>query len=599
MIFKIYISCLTILRYLRGDNIYSNPKVVIVGTGPAGLFAALPLTSHNMEDRPVNGEPGEYTHRMADPRFNTFPTMQTEGLPDIDVHFLEKGPRLERRVCMVEQGKNACYNCFPCSIMSGPAGAGGGSDGKVNYSLTVGGLADAYPDLSQKELETYIGAAWDIYRQLGMPDALPRDPEQVKRVIESAAQYGFDVTADPITHMGSTPFIGRRPMDLHSLASAPGLVGIYANLLLELNKYHRGADFSYRTEFANLKAVGNKATEAIDINGRSYPADAFILATGRSSELIPMANMYSVPLEISRMSVGFRVELPHAGMKPLTDLLYEFKAYYDFDDAERSLVFQRSREAMTRLEQELGHSHARVKEQWKILQDFEGMDSIQGRTFCMCPHGKVAIENYGKNIMLVNGFSYYGSAVEDSHGSVGTDNTNFAVVFPFYFPDNPKVVTWSPGQKWTNPHDWLNQIAYQAQEFHQGKVGMQTLDDIVHERPSERSRVESNPRIHPTINAYEPTDLRKEVPIPLVESVQLFLERLREYISAEYGINIPREDILVYGIEGKRTALRFRFGDVFDNVEAAGDMDKTRGILQASAAGLMAGNRVKQRLLSR
>ena len=63
--------------------------VVVVGAGPAGIFAALELS-------------------------------QNAGLK---VAILEKGPAIERRRCLAREGKG-CAHCRPCAILSGWGGAG-------------------------------------------------------------------------------------------------------------------------------------------------------------------------------------------------------------------------------------------------------------------------------------------------------------------------------------------------------------------------------------------------------------------------------------------------------------------------------------------
>ena len=79
--------------------------VVVVGAGPAGIFAALELSRRTSKKIAV----------------------------------LEKGPAIERRRCLAREGKG-CASCHPCAIMSGWGGAGAFSDGKLTLSPYSGGL---------------------------------------------------------------------------------------------------------------------------------------------------------------------------------------------------------------------------------------------------------------------------------------------------------------------------------------------------------------------------------------------------------------------------------------------------------------------------
>ena len=69
--------------------------VIIVGAGPAGIFAALELSRNNLR-----------------------------------VLMLEKGLDIDRRSCPMKV-KGKCIECQPCATVSGWGGAGAFSDGKL------------------------------------------------------------------------------------------------------------------------------------------------------------------------------------------------------------------------------------------------------------------------------------------------------------------------------------------------------------------------------------------------------------------------------------------------------------------------------------
>ena len=109
--------------------------VIIIGTGPAGIFAALELTKKHKALR---------------------------------IAMFEKGVALQQRTCPLQNGANHCTNCNPCSVVSGWGGAGAFSDGKLTLSPEVGGMLDRY--LSQEDFLALIKYVDDLFLRHGAPD---------------------------------------------------------------------------------------------------------------------------------------------------------------------------------------------------------------------------------------------------------------------------------------------------------------------------------------------------------------------------------------------------------------------------------------------
>ena len=101
--------------------------VIIVGTGPAGIFTALELTK--------NGN----NHQK--------------------ILMLDKGPDLDKRRCPASRGFG-CVNCDPCTLLQGWGGAGAFSDGKLDLSTEVGGWLTDY--ITKDKLAEYIGYVDDV-----------------------------------------------------------------------------------------------------------------------------------------------------------------------------------------------------------------------------------------------------------------------------------------------------------------------------------------------------------------------------------------------------------------------------------------------------
>src|SRR5512142_411538 len=87
----------------------SHYDVIVVGGGPAGIFAALELVRHN----------------------------------GLSVALVERGPDISKRSCPARK-TGVCAGCDPCGITCGWGGAGAFSDGKLTLSPDVGGWLDHF-----------------------------------------------------------------------------------------------------------------------------------------------------------------------------------------------------------------------------------------------------------------------------------------------------------------------------------------------------------------------------------------------------------------------------------------------------------------------
>src|SRR4030042_360721 len=108
-----------------------NYDVIIIGGGPAGIFAALELC-------------------------------QATGLK---VLLIEKGKDISGRRCPVRDTGGACIACRPCNLVCGLGGAGAFSDGKLVLSSEVGGhLGDYLGGESAARLIKYVD---ELYVKFG------------------------------------------------------------------------------------------------------------------------------------------------------------------------------------------------------------------------------------------------------------------------------------------------------------------------------------------------------------------------------------------------------------------------------------------------
>jgi uncharacterized FAD-dependent dehydrogenase len=267
--------------------------------------------------------------------------------------------------------------------------------------------------------------------------------------------------------------------------------------------------------------------------GKRYKADFVIAAPGRegSQWFMEEANRLGLGRADNPVDVGVRVEVPAEVMAEITATAYESK-----------LIF--------------------------YSKSFD--DKV--RTFCMCPYGEVVTEE-NEGVTTVNGHSYAGKQ---------TPNTNFALLVSTMF---------------TEPfHDPIAYGRYLARlaNLIGGGVICQRLGDLRTGRRSTRDRVERG-LVQPTLQQATPGDLSFVLPYRYLSSILEALDALDRFAPGTGS-----RHTLLYGVEVKfysaRPQLSRELETEVGNLFAVGDgAGVTRGLLQASASGVLAGRAVKRR----
>jgi uncharacterized FAD-dependent dehydrogenase len=453
--------------------------VVIVGAGPAGVFAAL-----------------ELSHQAG-----------------LRVAILDKGPDIDRRFCPAREPGGTCQNCKPCRILTGWGGAGAFSDGKLTLSPSVGGhLAEI---LGRDRAAALIEQVDQTYLQYGAPEPVyGRHNDEIESLEKRAAKSGMRFISVPIRHIGTEHCVTtmRRMRDT----------------LLE-----RGVTVRTRTPVSRI-LNRNGSVQGVETESRErIDAGAVIVAPGRegASWLKQVGHALGLSQSRNPVDLGVRVELPAVVLEPITKLVYESKFIY-------------------------------------YTRAFD--DNV--RTFCMCPYGEVSTEFAG-DVMTVNGHSF-----ADRH----TPNTNFALLV---------------SKRFTEPFD--DPIAYgksiaRLANLLSGGIMVQRLGDLETGRRSTHDRL-GRSVVEPTLSSATPGDLNLVLPYRYVTDI---LEML--HTMDEVAPGVASRHTLLYGVEVKFYSNRLHLsGDMETEVKglyACGDgAGVTRGLVQASASGLIAARAILQR----
>ncbi len=250
--------------------------VIIVGAGPAGIFAALELVSSKKQLR---------------------------------ILLLEKGKDIEKRVCPTKDEKVSCRICSVCGLLCGWGGAGAFSDGKLNLSKEIGGnLLKYVSDSYLQELITYTD---EIYQKYGAPSHVyGEDLDKINDLKTLAEKNGLMFVPSRIRHIGTD----RCPELLKKIKA-------------ELNSK---VDISFSRDvreilIENEKVIGVKTSE-----GDIIKSDFVILAPGREGSLWleEQARLIGLSLQRNPVDIGVRVEVPAKVFEPFTKVAYEPKMIF-------------------------------------------------------------------------------------------------------------------------------------------------------------------------------------------------------------------------------------------------------------------------------
>ncbi|MCL5109056.1 MAG: FAD-dependent oxidoreductase [Chloroflexi bacterium] len=453
--------------------------VILVGAGPAGIFAALELA-------------------------NT-------GLKTL---LLEKGPDLSARPRPGELQRSTPTDPRLRWQITGFGGAGAYSDGKLTLSTDVGGRLDTI--LGAESLRGLLRYVDDVYMRYGGTDRVYGLSAEVEEMRREAARAGLRLVPAPIKHLGTDRSF----------------------YILEAIREELGRTVEIRTGVAaeQLQLRDGRVVGVRTSTGEDLAAEYVVVAPGRegSQWLLDEARRLGLDIAQSPVDIGVRVEVPAPVLDKITSVVYESKL-----------------ELYTRV--------------------FD--DRI--RTFCMCPGGEVTMEHTGGEdaVITVNGHSY---------AERKTDNTNFALLISTTFTE-----------PFREPNAYGRYVARLANLLGGGVI-VQRLGDLLAGRRSTPERLHRG-LVTPTLRSAAPGDLSFVLPYRYLSDILEMLQAMDRLAPGIY-----ERHTLLYGVEVKFYSVRLRVSPQLEtdisNLFAAGDgAGVTRGLVQASASGVVAAREIIRR----
>lgn len=246
--------------------------VVIIGAGPAGLFAAYELITKNNK---------------------------------LKVALIDRGSKVSKRFCPMNKNKTDCKNCQPCRILSGYGGAGTFSDGKLNFIPKLG-KSDLFKYMSESEAYDLIQDTEDIFTKFHMDsDIYPSNMEEAEKIKKRVTIEGARLLLIKQKHLGSD----------HLPEYIVELCGYLENCGVELFENKDIADVISKDGYY----------EIVDNKKEILTGKKVIVAPGRTGAkwVQELADKYNIPYISQSIEIGVRVETRKEILESITNVIYD------------------------------------------------------------------------------------------------------------------------------------------------------------------------------------------------------------------------------------------------------------------------------------
>ena len=250
--------------------------VIIIGAGPAGLFASYELIQKNNK---------------------------------LKIALIDKGSNVKNRVCPMNKYNVPCKNCNPCAILSGYGGAGTFSDGKLNFIPRLG-KSDLTKYMSESEAYKLIDETEEIFNKFGMDaEVYPSNMSDAEEIRKKVAIAGAKLLLIKQKHLGSD----------HLPEYIDGICKLLEDKGVTLIDKANVLDIKSESS-SNHIVTYEKAGKKTKLESRFV-----VVAPGRTGAkwIQELADNYNIPYLSQSIEIGVRVEVRKEIMEDISNIIYD------------------------------------------------------------------------------------------------------------------------------------------------------------------------------------------------------------------------------------------------------------------------------------